>query len=217
VDFELGFSPNSLVGIKYYEVEQVRIGAAPGGLAGGVDNFATPTEFRLKSGGPVSGLASTFHLSPTEYLYYWNEVRIRGFRGQLNYQQAVVTEIQEDLRQANAALAELEKLAGKTDPQDGDGNPDKVSTPETSLFDHHQAIIAHANLVLYGPSDSHVYSSWSKNRVALKSYIDRRTSDAQSAALDLQQTTNRFNNAYEVMAKLQEKMDGLIKTQLRNW
>jgi hypothetical protein len=217
VDFELGFSPNSLVGIKYYEVEQVLSSVAPGGLAGGVDNFATPTEFRLKSGGPVSGLASTFHLSPTEYLYYWNEVRIRGFRGQLNYQQAVVTEIQEDLRQANAALAELEKLAGKTDPQDGDGNPDKVSTPETSLFDHHQAIIAHANLVLYGPSDSHVYSSWSKNRVALKSYIDRRTSDAQSAALDLQQTTNRFNNAYEVMAKLQEKMDGLIKTQLRNW
>lgn len=213
VDFELGFSPNSLVGIKYYEVEQVRIGAAPGG----VDNFVTPTEFRLKSGVPVSGLASTYHLSPTEYLYYWNEVRIRGFRGQLNYQQAVVTEIQEDLRQANAALAELEKLAGKTDPQDGDGNPDKVSTPETSLFDHHQAIIAHANLELYGPSDSHVYSSWSKNRVALKSYIDRRTSDAQSAALDLQQTTNRFNNAYEVMAKLQEKMDGLIKTQLRNW
>jgi hypothetical protein len=53
--------------------------------------------------------------------------------------------------------------------------------------------------------------------VALKSYIDRRTADAQSAALDLQQTTNRYNNAYEVMAKLQEKMDGLIKTQLRNW
>jgi capsule polysaccharide export protein KpsE/RkpR len=165
----------------------------------------------------VSGLASTFHLSPTEYLYYWNEVRIRGFRGQLNYQQAVVAEIQEDLRQANAALADLEKLAGQTDPQDADGNPDQVSTLETSLIDHHQAIIAHANREMYGPSDSHVYSSWQTNRVRLKSYIDRRTADAQSASLDLQQTTNRFNNAYEVMAKLQEKMDGLIKTQLRNW
>ncbi|MDF2377656.1 MAG: hypothetical protein P1U81_15565 [Verrucomicrobiales bacterium] len=217
VDFELGFSPNSLVGIKYYEVEQVLSSVAPGGPAGGVDNFATPTEFRLKDGVPVSGLASTFHLSPTEYLYYWNEVRIRGFRGQLNYQQAVVAEIQEDLRQANAALADLEKLAGQTDPQDADGNPDKASTLETSLLDHHQAIIAHANLKLYGPSDSHVSSSWQNNRVALKSYIDRRTADAQSASLDLQQTTNRFNNAYEVMAKLQEKMDGLIKTQLRNW
>lgn len=217
VDFELGFSPNSLVGIKYYEVEQVLSSVAPGGPAGGVDNFATPTEFRLKDGVPVSGLASTFHLSPTEYLYYWNEVRIRGFRGQLNYQQAVVAEIQEDLRQANAALADLEKLAGQTDPQDSDGNPDKVSTLETSLIDHHQAIIAHANREMYGPKDSHVYSSWQKNRVSLKSYIDRRTADAQSASLDLQQTTNRFNNAYEVMAKLQEKMDGLIKTQLRNW
>ena len=165
----------------------------------------------------MSGLASTYHLSPTEYLYYWNEVSIRGFRGQLNYQQAVVTEIQEDLRQANAALADLEKQAGKTKPQDKDGNPNPDSAPETSLIDHHQAIIAHANLILYGPSDSHNNASWLKNRVALKSYIDRRTSDAQSAALDLQQTTNRFNNAYEVMAKLQEKMDGLIKTQLRNW
>ena len=211
VDFELGFSPNSLVGIKYYEVEQVLSSVAPGGLAGGVDNFATPTEFRLKSGGPVSGLASTFHLSPTEYLYYWNEVRIRGFRGQLNYQQAVVTEIQEDLRQANAALAELEKEAGQA------ASDNTTARAETSLLDHHQAIIAHANLKMYGPSDSHVKSAWDTNRTTLKGYIDRRTSDAQSAALDLQQTTNRFNNAYEVMAKLQEKMDGLIKTQLRNW
>jgi hypothetical protein len=217
VDYELGFAPNSLVNVQYYEVEKIQNNVGRDGLPNTEDDFAIPLEFKLKTGVPAAALASTFHLSPTEYLYYWNEVRIRGFRGQLNYQKAIVGEIQEDLRQANAALAELEKQAGSTDPQDADGNPDKDSKSETSLLDHHQALIAHANLKLYGTSDSHTSSSWQKNRVALKSYIDRRTADAQSAALDLQQTTNRYNNAYEVMAKLQEKMDGLIKTQLRNW
>ena len=152
-----------------------------------------------------------------EYLYYWNEVRIRNFRGQLAYRQAIVGEIQEDLRQANAALAELEEVAGSIKASDDKGNPDVESSNETSLLDHHQAIIQHANLELYGASDTHVNSKWQKNRVALKSYIDRRTSEAQSATLDYQQVLNRFNNAYEVMAKLQEKLDSLIKTQMRNW
>lgn len=217
VDYELGFAPNSLVNVQYYEVEKIQNNVGRDGLPNTEDDFTIPLEFKLKTGVPAAALASTFHLSPTEYLYYWNEVRIRGFRGQLKYQEAIVAEIQEDLRQANAALADLEKQAGSTDPQDDDGNPDKESKLETSLLDHHQALINYPNLQSYGPSDSHVSSSWNTNRVALKSYIDRRTADAQSAALDLQQTTNRFNNAYEVMAKLQEKMDGLIKTQLRNW
>lgn len=202
VDFELGFGPNELTNITYYRVDALDVD-------GGV-------RFERASSGQIETAPSTHHLSSMEYLYYWNEVRIRAFRGQLGFEQAVVTEIQEDLRQANAALAELEKAAGKADPGEGASlNSDKE--PETSLLDHHQAIINHANLTLYGTSDSHNYSGWQANRVALKAYIDRRTSDAQSATLDYQQTLNRFNNAYEVMAKLQEKIDGLIKTQLRNW
>jgi hypothetical protein len=34
--------------------------------------------------------------------------------------------------------------------------------------------------------------------------------------LDYQTTLNRYNNAFEVMSKLQEKVDGLVKSQLRN-
>ena len=52
--------------------------------------------------------------------------------------------------------------------------------------------------------------------MALKNYIDRRSSEAQQATLDYQSTLNRYNSAYEIMGKMQEKLDNLVKSQLRN-
>jgi hypothetical protein len=34
--------------------------------------------------------------------------------------------------------------------------------------------------------------------------------------LDYQTLLNRYNNAFEVMSKIQEKIDNLLKSQLRN-
>lgn len=66
-------------------------------------------------------------------------------------------------------------------------------------------------------SDSiHGKANWGAARTALKNYIDRRSSEAQQATLDYQNVLNRYNGAYETMAKLQEKLDNLLKGQLRN-
>ncbi len=197
VDFDFNFTADSgLVSTTYYEVDSTM-------------NL---------TGSSVTG--QFYHLSPMEYLYYWNEVRIRVLKGQLAYKQAVVSEIQEDLRQANAALADLEKQAGMTRAQSSDGktvNPD--SSEETQLLDLHEAMTSTTSSQLFnsaGSDDTHNYVEWEENRTRLKNYIDRRSADAQNATLDYQQVLNRFNNAYEVMAKLQEKLDNLLKGQLRN-
>lgn len=172
---------------------------------------------------PVSGAeitASQRNLSPAWYLYYWNEARIKVLRGQLNYKEAVTSEIRDDLAKANAAYADLEAQAGKTRAQSSDGktmNPD-LST-ETPTMDFFEATNAKAGTVIFdnnGSDDQANYSEWGASRSALKTYIDRKSTQSQDAMLDYQTTLNRFNNAYEVMSKLQEKMDGLVKSQLRN-
>jgi transcriptional regulatory protein LevR len=63
----------------------------------------------------------------------------------------------------------------------------------------------------------HNQSEWAMNRTTLKNYIDRRSSEAQQATLDYQNILNRYNNAYEIMSKMQEKIDNLLKGQLRNF
>lgn len=201
-DFSLGYRPNTLRNIVYYEVEKQ--------IVDGHERFVQVNV------GSRDFRAETHHLSATEYLYYWNEVRIRMLRGQMLYRQAVVTEVQEDLRQANEALAALEKRAAEADPGSGDTyNTDR--SYETADLDYFEANVSTAGKNMFGNLfDNYNNSEWQSNRVSLKAYIDRRTSDAQTATLDYQQVLNRFNNAYEVMAKLQEKLDGLIKTQLRN-
>lgn len=161
----------------------------------------------------------TVGLSPTEYLLYWNEARIKILRAKLSYNEAVVREIQEDLRQANAALAQLEVQAGQVTATDKDGQPTgqlavetlgmslfsaTASTPSTRIFD------------AAGNDSAHNAQEWQKNRTTLKNYIDRRSAEAQQATLDYQNVLNRYNNAFEVMAKLQEKLDTLLKAQLRN-
>ncbi|MBB5031244.1 hypothetical protein [Prosthecobacter vanneervenii] len=160
------------------------------------------------------------NLSPIMYLYYYMEARVRVLRGQLNMKEAVTSEIRDDLAKANSAYADLETQAGKTRAQSPDGkttNPDL--SYETTNMDFFEATNAKKGQVIYdntGNDDLHNYSNWGASRSALKSYIDQKSTQSQDAMLDYQTTLNRFNQAYEVMSKIQEKMDGLIKGQLRN-
>lgn len=163
---------------------------------------------------------ATSNLSPTMYLYYFMEARIRILRGQLNMKEAVTTEIRDDLAKANSAYSDLEAQAGKTRAQSADGktvNPDL--SVETTNMDFFEATNTKKGEVLYdntGNDDLHNYANWGASRSSLKAYIDRKSTQSQDAMLDYQSTLNRFNQAYEVMSKIQEKMDGLIKSQMRN-
>lgn len=174
---------------------------------------------------PVSGVAITEaqrNLSPSWYIYYWNEARVKILRAQLAYKEAVTTEIRDDLAKANKAFADLEKQAGLTRSQSADGktmNPDTSSeTDVMTIFFNTNSKAGSTNYLSdrNGSDRAHNYSEWQTNRSKLKTYIDEKSTQSQSAMLDYQTTLNRYNNAFEVMSKLQEKMDGLIKNQLRN-
>ncbi len=160
------------------------------------------------------------NMSPSQYLYFWNEARIKILRAQLAYKEAITSEIRDDLAKANAVYTDLEKQAGLTKAQSADGktvNPDTSS--ETALMDYWEARTATVGTTIYdttGTDDIHNYGQWQTNRSALKTYIDQKSTQSQDAMLDYQTTLNRFNNAYEIMSKLQEKLDGLVKNQLRN-
>ncbi|GAA5149675.1 hypothetical protein GCM10023213_47700 [Prosthecobacter algae] len=163
---------------------------------------------------------NTVNLSPSMYLYYFTEARIRILRGQLNMKEAVTSEIRDDLAKANSAYADLEAQAGKTRAQSADGktvNPDLSF--ETQNMDFFEATNAKKGSMLYennGNDDQQNYSEWGSSRSSLKAYIDRKSTQSQDAMLDYQTTLNRFNQAYEVLSKIQEKMDGLVKSQIRN-
>jgi hypothetical protein len=161
----------------------------------------------------------TVGLSPTEYLLYWNEARIKILRAKLAYNEAVVREIQEDLRNANKALAQLEVQAGRIQATNSDGSPTNqlsVETLDMSLFSATAGTPSQRIFDATGGDSLHSATEWQKNRTNLKNYIDRRSAEAQQATLDYQNMLNRYNNAFEVMAKLQEKLDALLKAQLRN-
>ena len=172
---------------------------------------------------PAAGTFSTSIgvrlLSAPEYLYYWNEARITILRAQLAYKEAITVELQEDLRQANAALAELERIAGSVRAQSEKGEPNPVSVSESFLLDLYEAQVSTPGKQMFNTNagdDIHNYSEWQENRTNLKNYIDRKSAQSQQAMLDYQTVLNRYNNAYEVMAKLQEKIQGLLSSQLRN-
>lgn len=152
-------------------------------------------------------------LTAPQYLYHLNEVRINILRGKMSYQEAVVREIQEDLRRANEALADLEKQSGAVT----DASGTSAETLTLGLFNAMASTPGKSILSRTGGDARHNQSEWAANRTALKNYIDRRSSEAQQATLDYQNILNRYNNAYEVMSKMQEKIDNLLKGQLRNF
>ena len=211
--------------VEYYKLRNSGVGGS-----GGILDLSANWEIENPAAQPLAAIdleRGPQHLSGMEYIYYWNEVRIRNFRGQLKLKETIISEIQEDLRQANAALAKLEEQAGKvsSNPEEsqsrGDGSVKAPQVTETLDLDVYEAMIATSEKnQLYGEDsgdDLHDYVEWQVARTNLKNYIDRRSADAQSATLDYQTVLNRYNTAYEIMAKLQEKLDSLIKTQLRNW
>ncbi len=159
-------------------------------------------------------------MSPMWFLYYWNEARVKVLRGQLNFKEAVTSEIRDDLAKANKAYSDLERQAGRTRSQSADGktmNPDL--SYETATMDFFEATNTKAGATLFdngGSDDLQNFSTWGSSRSSLKTYIDAKSTHSQDAMLDYQTTLNRYNNAFEVMSKLQEKVDGLVKSQLRN-
>lgn len=157
-------------------------------------------------------------LNIMEYLYYWNEARIKILRAQMLYQEGVVKEIQSDLADANKVLATLEKQASETTAQDKDGKPNPNSsdkTNELTLFEL-RVNTADSRMFPVTSNGKYNYGQWAEARTQLKNYIDRKSAQAQQAMLDYQDTLNRYNSAFEIMAKLQEKLDGMLKSNLRN-
>jgi len=186
-----------------------------------------------------SSVTDVRYLGPFDYLYFWTEARVKVLRAKLAYEEGVVRELQEDLKQANAAMGELEKIAGSLSAQGPDNkvNTEKKreslsldlfesmhSTPDEQLFnippERFDAFIAPDYDFSTGPiiaGDSHNYAEWQQNRTNLKNYIDTRQSELQQASLDYQTTLNRFNQAYETMAKLQDKLQDLMRNIYRNF
>jgi hypothetical protein len=167
-----------------------------------------------------SELGPVASLSGLEYLLFYNEARIRILRAQLAYKEAIVREIQDDLKQANAALAELERQNGAVTATKADGTKTGQFSAETLQLNLFNATNSTAGKPFLNTTENDAYHNseeWTQNRVSLKNYIDRRSAEAQEATLDYQTVLNRFNNAFEVMAKLQEKLDTLLKAQIRNF
>ncbi|WP_038160652.1 hypothetical protein [Verrucomicrobium sp. BvORR106] len=168
--------------------------------------------------GDVKTVSNFKALSPTEYLYYWNEARIQVLKAKLAYKQALVEEVQEDLRQANAALAELEKVANiRNLDKDGNYTGDlSAETIQMMLFNSRASLRGDSLFDRDGNDYLQNWGTWQECRINLKNYIDRKSAQSQDMMLDYQQVLNRYNSALEVLSKLQEKLDGLLKSQLRN-
>lgn len=170
--------------------------------------------------GAVTIISAQRNLSPSWYIYYWNEARVKILRAQLAYKEAITSEIRDDLSKANKAFADLEKQAGSTRAQSADGktmNPDlSDETLNMNIFYAMNAKQGTSLVDKAGVDTRHNFADWQTNRSTLKTYIDQKSTQSQDAMLDYQTTLNRYNNAYEVMSKLQEKLDGLVKNQLRN-
>lgn len=197
VDFALGFDP--VLGSTRY----IRC-----------DANGTPI------GTTVVTLFTQRNLTPVDYLYYFMEARIKILRSKLAFKEAVVNEIRSDLLQAQSAYSDLEKQAGGARDRSEDGktlNPN--TTDETVAMDYWEAQASKSGEQLLdgaGNDDKHNFTDWQTNRSKVKNYIDMKSTQSQDAMLDYQTMLNRYNSAYEVMSKIQEKMDGLVKGQLRN-
>lgn len=164
-----------------------------------------------------TAIGTTANLSGLEYLLFYNEARIRILRAQLAYKEAVVREIQDDLKKANDAMSDIEAQSGLLTATDSDG----AKTGQYSSLTFRQSLFQATNLnsgnkIGLSTDSLNDSTEWATARSNLKNYIDRRSSEAQDASLDYQNVLNRFNNALEVMAKLQEKLDTLLKGSLRN-
>ncbi|WP_050023561.1 hypothetical protein [Verrucomicrobium sp. BvORR034] len=168
--------------------------------------------------GDVKEITNFRALSPPEYLYYWNEARIQVLKGSLAYKQALVEEVQEDLRQANAVLAELEKVANiRNLDKDGNYTGDmSYESIQMMLFNSRASVRGDSLFDRDGNDYLQNWGTWQECRINLKNYIDRKSAQSQDMMLDYQQVLNRYNSALEVLSKLQEKLDGLLKSQLRN-
>jgi hypothetical protein len=165
----------------------------------------------------VGGVADVKSLTAPEYLLHWNEARIKVLDGQLNFQKNVITELQTDLAQANDALAELQKQVATLGTSD---TALAAATLKLSLFNATHSTTGKPFLTWdNATSRDQIYNKaeWEGIRVDIKNYIDRRSSEAQQATMDYQTTLGRYNSAYEIMGKLQEKLDNLVKNQLRNF
>jgi hypothetical protein len=206
VGFKLGFSDATTQSTKYLPVELVNGEYVRLKNSSGVDL-------------PPVTLDKQRNMYIDDYLYFWTEARTGILRAQLAYKEAVTREMQEDLRQANDALAELERLAAQVNPPGGNtGHPS--TNVESLALDLWEAKAGKPGDNIFnnsGNDDIQNYETWQESRTNLKNYIDRKSAQSQQAMLDYQTVLNRYNNAFEVMSKIQEKIDSLLKSQLRNY
>lgn len=196
VDFTLGFDP-ALTSTRYIRCD----------------------ENGVPVGTTIVTLNTQRNLSPVDYLYYFMEARIKILRAKLAYKEAVVNEIRSDLLQAQSAYSDLEAQAGGARDRSEDGktlNPNTTKETVAMDFWEAQASKSGTQLLYDAHDDGHNFTEWQTSRSQVKNYIDMKSTQSQDAMLDYQTTLNRYNSAYEVMSKLQEKMDGLVKSQLRN-
>jgi hypothetical protein len=179
----------------------------------------------VTSGPTVMSAPAVRNMDLMEFIYYWNEAKMHVLKAQLAYQNDITQEMQESLRQANAALADLEQQSSQTTATDKDSKPNPNTAPQTvtlHLFAaENQVTTTGANggdgsILPFGVTDMN-YGQFAKSRTALQNFIDRRSADAQSAMVDYQNTLNTFNNNYNTMSQLQQKLEDLLTQELRNW
>ncbi|MBV8969787.1 MAG: hypothetical protein JO331_12125 [Verrucomicrobia bacterium] len=189
---------------------------------------------------PVISAGPVRNMDIMEFIYYWNEAKMHVLKAQLAYQNDITQEMQNNLREANAAMADLEGQSSKTRQADNQNNVNPDSAPQTptlhlfAVENETQTTITTSGtstptgtILPFGlatnpdnnnfPAFSMDNGQFQKARVGLQNYIDRRTADAQSAMVDYQNTLNTFNNNYNTMSQLQQTLEQVITQQLKNW
>lgn len=182
--------------------------------SGGQSWYATSDLTKIAKGEAYATEGSARrNLSPMNYLYYWMEARVHVLKGQLAYREAIVRELQEDITQANSALADLEDMVGDVETDDSD------SSLETATLDIFELVNSQPSDPLMdtnGTNDTHNYTEWQENRTNLNNFIDTRTAQAEDAMLDYQQMLTRYNTAFETMSEIMDKMNTILESQIGN-
>ncbi len=163
------------------------------------------------------GVTNVANLTAPNYLLYFNQARIKILSGILGYHQNQVQQIQQNIKDANAAMADVVK-------RQGEANTVSTTTgtaKETMLLSLFSATHSVAGKPLVSGADvtsaEMDLTEWKTAQTKIQNYIDQQSSAAQQATLDYQQTLNRYNGAFEAMSKLQDKLDNVQKSVMNNF
>ncbi len=180
----------------------------------------TPAKVYVTSLAPSNsvGVTNVANLTAPNYLLYFNQARIKILSGILGYHQNQVQQIQQNIKDANAAMADVVKRQGEANAVNTSQSGTAKETMLLSLFSatHSAAgkpMVSGANYITAEMN----LTQWKTAQTKIQNYIDQQSSAAQQATLDYQQTLNRYNAAFEAMSKLQDKLDGVQKSTMNNF